>query len=168
MDKDSQKKLARIVRESRVASLGVLHNGHPFISMVLFVPAPDFAVFYIHASRLATHTRCFLEDPHVGMMLMEEDCGAGDPQQLARISIEAMIEEMSPVADDYNLARSSYLQKFPQSAQLLSFGDFGFYRIVPESIRYVAGFAKAFNLTPEALRHASQEEVEEDINDSPE
>jgi hypothetical protein len=40
----------------------------------------------------------------------------------------------------------------------LSFGDFGFYRIVPKAIRYVAGFAKAFNLTPEALRHASQEE----------
>ena len=45
MDQVSQEKLARILRQQRVSSLGTLREGGPLVSMVLFSPAADFSAF---------------------------------------------------------------------------------------------------------------------------
>jgi hypothetical protein len=155
MDPESARKLARMIRQKRVAALGTLNEGAPFVSMIAYVTAPDFSVFYIHASRLAQHTRDMLQNPQVGLMIAESDPGEGDPQTLARVSIRGAVAAVVPDAPGYGDIRALYLARFPAAALTFQLGDFVLYRIQAESARYVAGLGKTFNLTPQHLRQAA-------------
>jgi putative heme iron utilization protein len=156
LDGESTQLLAQLIRTQRVASLGTLRDGSPFVSMVLYAPAEDFRTYYIHTSRLAYHTQDILRDPRVSLMIAEADDGTRDPQTLARVSILGSAEIVSEEEADYATARSAYLSRFPDLAFTFGFGDFALYRIAVESARYVAGFARAFNLKPGHFEQASR------------
>jgi heme iron utilization protein len=156
MDDQLAFQLAQIIRVSRQASLGTLHNGAPFVSMVLVAPSVDLCNYYIHISHLAQHTRDIEADPRVGLMFIEKDEGKSDPQQLARISLVGRAFRVSSGDSDAIEAQSLFLQRYPASAPYFTFADFYMYRIKAEGGRFVAGFAKAINLKVEDLRQASQ------------
>lgn len=155
MDQESQEKLARMIFNQRVASLGTLREGSPLVSLVLFTHAPDFSSFYFLASQLAQHTQDIQNDPHISLMIAETDLGKQDPQTLARLSIRGLAAVVSEQDKDYIRTRNAYLQKFPDSEQLFGFKDFSLYRLTPVTARYVAGFARAFNLVPQDLVKAA-------------
>lgn len=155
MDSEELRTLADLIRDQRTAALGTLRNGAPFVSMVLYATAPDFSEFYIHTSKLAQHTRDILADARVSLMIAETDLGDRDPQTLARVSVmgeSALLAEDDP---GYAAGRAAYLEKHPQTAFLFGFADFAMYRLPVESARYVAGFAKAYNLKVAQFREAS-------------
>jgi putative heme iron utilization protein len=156
MDVNSEKLLARIVRNTRLATLATLRDGAPLVSMVAYVPVNDFSLFYIHVSRLAQHTVDMQKDKRVGLMIVETDDGRADPQTLARIAIRGSAELLPPGQPGYTPARSLYLERFPESAPLFKLADFEMWRIIPKGARYIAGLAKAYNLTPESLEKASK------------
>ena len=56
MDTDSEQTLALLIRSTRLAALGTLHEGTPNLAMVSYAFAADFSAFYIHVSRLGKHT----------------------------------------------------------------------------------------------------------------
>jgi len=147
MDPQSRQTLARLIQEQRIAAFGTLRDSAPFVSMVLFAASPDFASFYIHISRLAQHTRDILQDSRSSLMIAETDRGPGDPQTLARVSIQGESTEIPTADAGYEQAKSIYLQKFPQAAANFGLGDFSLFRIQPIKARYIAGFGKIFNLT---------------------
>ena len=90
MDPESRETLTRLITTQRVAALGTLRDGAPFVSLVPFVAVLDATVsFYIHISRFAQHAQGILADPRVGLMIAESDGGAGDPQRPARVSSKA-------------------------------------------------------------------------------
>lgn len=151
MDQASQEKLARMLREQRIASLGTLREGGPLVSLVLISPAGDFSAFYFLASQLAQHTQDIQKDPRISLMIAETDLGSQDPQTLARLSMRGLAEGMTTQDEDYATARSDYIRRFPDSEPLFGFGDFSLYRLRPQTARYVAGFARAFNLVPQDL-----------------
>ena len=156
MDKISEILLASILRNTRVAALATLRDAEPRISMVAYVVAPDFSAFYIHVSRLAQHTMDMQKDKHVGLMISEIDDGRADPQTLARLSVRGTPEFMPKGEPGYAPIKGLYVSRFPESQNLFSLEDFSLWRIVPKGARYVAGFAKAFNLTLESLQKAAQ------------
>ena len=156
MDKNSEVLLAYTLRNTRVAALVTLRGTEPRISMVAYVVAPDFSAFYIHVSKLAQHTTDMQKDKHVGFMVSETDDGRTDPQTLVRLSVRGVAEFLHPGEPGYTPMKDLYLSRFPESLPLFGFDDFGLWRIVPKGARYVAGFAKAFNLTLESLHKASQ------------
>lgn len=156
MDAELASKLAKIIRENRLAALGTLHNGSPFVSMVLVAPGPDFCSFYIHISRLAQHTRDIAADNRVSLLLVEKDEGGIDPQQLARVTLVGRAFEVTSGDTDAPEARNLYLERYPASAPYFTFPDFHLHRITIESGRFVAGFAQTLSLKPEHLRKASQ------------
>ncbi len=94
-------------------------------------------------------------DPHVSLLIAETDDGRPDPQTLARVSVRGMSEALPREAPDYSQVKTIYLNRFPESEQLFSLGDFNLWRIRPEGGRFVAGFARAFNLAPQLLMNAS-------------
>jgi putative heme iron utilization protein len=157
MDSQLAIHLANIIRNSRQASLGTIHNGAPFVSMVLVVPSADLSNYYIHISRLAQHTRDIESDPRVSLMFMQKDENIADPQQLARVSLVGRAFRVSSGDADVSQAQALYLQRYPASESYFTFADFYMYRIKAEGGRFVAGFAKAVNLKVEDLRQASQE-----------
>lgn len=156
MKVELEKKLADMLRSSRMAGLGTLRDGAPLVSMVAYLPEDDFSAFYIHVSRLAQHTQGILADARVGLLVSEADDGRTDPQTLARISILGLVEQVAIENTKYAEIQSRYVARFPQSAPLFGFGDFGLWQIVPKSARFVAGFAQAYNLTPDALMRVAK------------
>lgn len=156
MEAELEKKLAQMIRSNRVAGLGTLHERAPLVSMVSYLPEHDFSAFYVHISRLAQHTQDMLVDARVGLLISEMDDDRPDPQTLARISIVGQAEQLSLNGGVYSEIRSRYISRFPQAAPLFGFGDFGLWRILPRSARFVAGFAQAFNLSLDGLKRVAR------------
>jgi putative heme iron utilization protein len=156
MDAQSEKLLVHLITHMRTAALGTLRDEAPRVSMVAFVSAPDFSTFYVHVSRLAQHTVDMQKDKHVSLLIAEADDGRADPQSLARLSIRGSAEFMENGEPGYSPIKALYIERFPASEPLFKFTDFGLWRIKPKGARFVAGFSKAFNLTPEILQKISQ------------
>ena len=156
MDAQSEKVLAQLIRDTRVASLGTLRDEAPQVSMVAYIFAEDFSAFYIFVSRLAQHTVDMQKDNRVSLMICETDDKLVDPQTLARVSIRGKAEMIQLGEPGFTPLKEQYLARFPESAQLFNMSDFSFWRITPRGGRYVAGFAKAFNITADALQQASE------------
>ena len=155
MDQQSEQTLAHLIRSTRIAALGTLHDGEPNLAMVAYAFAEDFSTFYIHVSRLGKHTVDMENDPRVSLLITEADDGRADPQTLTRVSLRGTAEVLPRSAPDYAQIRNMYLERFPEAEQLFSLGDFNLWKITPKAGRFVAGFGRAFNLVPEALGNVS-------------
>jgi heme iron utilization protein len=155
MDAQSEKLLAYILRNTRIAALGTLRHEAPFVSMIPYAVVDNFSAFYIHVSRLAQHTQDMQKDKRVSLLIAEIDDGRDDPQTLARVSIRGTAEPIQNGEPGYTPIKDLYLARFPESEQLFKLEDFNFWRITPKGGRYVAGFAKAYNITPETLKKVS-------------
>lgn len=156
MDLHSENLLIHILTTTRIAALGTMRDEAPRVSMVAFLPAQDFSVFYIHTSRLAQHTVDMQKNKQVSLLIAETDDGRADLQTLARLSIRGVAEFMENGEPGYTPVKERYIERFPASAPLFKLGDFGLWRIKPKGARYVAGLAKAFNLTIESLQAIAQ------------
>ena len=156
MDMQSEKLLVQIIRSARLASFGTLRDNSPFVSMVGFIPAQDFSAFYIQVSRLAQHTMDMLKEKHISLMIAETDDGRADPLTLARVSIRGVAEILQRGEPGYLPIKSMYLERFPASEPLFKMNDFELWQIIPKGARYIAGFAKAYNLTPESLKKVAR------------
>ncbi len=152
MDAQSEKLLTHIISTSRIAALGTIRDDAPRVSMVAFVAAPDFSAFYVHVSRLAQHTVDMQKNKQVGLLITETDDGRADPQTFACISIRGSAEFMENGEPGYAPIKTQYIERFPESEPLFKLADFGLWRIKPKGARFVAGFAKAYNLSPETLQ----------------
>lgn len=151
MDQQSEQTLARLIRSTHMAALGTLHDGEPNLAMIPYAFAKDFSTFYIHVSKLGRHTTDMENDPRVSLLITETDDRRPVPQTLASVSIRGTAEILPRAAPDYAQVRNIYLECFPEAEQLFSLGDFNLWKITPKGGRYVAGFARAFNLVPESL-----------------
>jgi putative heme iron utilization protein len=156
MDQNALALLGRLLHTRRVTALGTNHDGYPFVSMVLTVVDPDGPAFYMLASRLAWHTKDFLNDPRVSLMMTEEEDPGKDPQSLARVSVMGTVSALEPDDAAYPAARVLYLGAFPTAETYFQLGDFSLYRITPISGRFVGGFARAMTISPEDLRQAAR------------
>jgi putative heme iron utilization protein len=155
MDTQSEQVLAHLIRSARVAALGTLHNGEPNLAMVAYAFAEDFSALYIHVSKLGKHTGDMENDPRVSLLVVEADDRRADPQTLARVSIRGIAEILPRTDPGFAQTKNIYLARFPEAEQLFSLGDFNLWKVTPKGGRFVAGFARAFNLVPEALRKVS-------------
>lgn len=155
MDQLSEQALARLIRSTRVAALGTLHDGEPNLAMVAYSFAEDFSAFYIHVSKLGKHTGDMEADPHVSLLIAETDDRRPDPQTLVRLAIRGIAERLPRTAPGYAQVKKVYLARFPEAEQLFSLGDFNIWKITPKSGRFVAGFGRAFNLEPAILKKVS-------------
>jgi len=114
--------------------------GYPFGSIVPFVLDHD-ATPVILVSRLAEHTKNLEADPRASLFV--HDAG-DDVQSGARLTLVGDARRI----DADNAIRARYLRYHPDAEQLLALGDFGFFRIAPAFVRYIAGFGAIRSITP--------------------
>jgi len=155
VDQHSEETLASLIRATRIAALGTLHDGEPNLAMVAYAFADDFSAFYIHVSKLGKHTGDMENDPRLSLLIAETDDHRPDPQTLARLTLRGTAEILPRTEAGYAQVRSIYLQRFPEAGQFFDLGDFNLWQIIPTGGRFVAGFGRAFNIVPEALRKVS-------------
>src|SRR5512143_874584 len=110
MDAEDFRLLTRLIRTQRVAGLGTLREGSPYVSMVPYVAAEDFGSLVIHASRLAHHTQDILQDSRCSVLVAEKDDATHDPQVLARVTLSGNARSLEQDEPGYEAARSLYLR----------------------------------------------------------
>ena len=144
-------RLRRLLSEQRWACLGTLDEGRPFVSWVAYVVDGDGSLL-LHLSRLAKHTRNLLSDGAVSLAISEIDDGRSDPQTLARITLDGVVEVVARDSAAYPSGRGRYLARLPDAAMLFDFEDFSLFRLAPQAARYVEGFGSTHRLNGERLR----------------
>lgn len=151
MNEQSELSLAHLIRNTRIAALGTLHDGEPNLAMVAVAVESGFSAFYILVSKLGKHSGDMERDPRVSLLLTEKDDQRPDPQTLARLSLQGVAKMVPRTDPGYERIKHNYLVRFPEAERLFSLGDFNLWRISPKGGRFVAGFAQAYNIVPDVL-----------------
>ena len=146
--------LRRLVRGARVAALGTLHEGEPYVSLVPYAVLEDGAGIVVHVSGLSAHTGDMLASPRVSVMIAEPEAGGAMAQALPRVTIQGDAGKLAAADPGWSAARDAYLARFPHSARIFELPDFSLFVIEPVSIRLIGGFAQAVSLPPQALAAA--------------
>lgn len=154
MSPDYAKTLRALLQTQQVAALGTLHAGQPYVSMVPFALLPGGADFIIHVSQLAAHTKDMLAHPQVSLLVIALPAPEVMAQELARITVQGEAVQLAAGTPEHAAAKAAYLARFPQSEPMFGFSDFSLFRIVPDSIRFVGGFAQATTISRETLAEA--------------
>ena len=149
--------MAAVIRNHRWAALATGGDQGPEASWVAYVPENDFSGFLLHLSRLSAHTRNLLQDPCACLDISEREDN-GDPQTLARVTIQGRVQIVAKGTEDYALSGQRYRERGPDSEQLFGFGDFMLFRLVPLRVRFIGGFARAYTLNAKDLRAAARSE----------
>ena len=151
MDPAHAQTLRDLLGTQRIASLGTLHNGEPYVSMVPFAVLPGGSGFVIHVSQLSAHTKDMLSSPQVSLLVVAPQRPEIPAQAVARITIQGDAMQYNDSVPGHAEAKLAYLSRFPQSSDMFTFSDFSLFAILPRSIRFVGGFAQAKTITPEVL-----------------
>src|SRR4051812_973071 len=126
-------------RRGALSTLAADPAGYPFGSVVSFGLADDGdPLFFV--SLMAEHTQNALRDPRASLLVAEPVPDGADPLAKGRVTLMGVL---SPVPDDDRAtARDRYLAANPAAEYYIDFGDFTFYRLDVESIRYVGGYGR--------------------------
>lgn len=147
------RELRALLLQRPVAALGTLDDtGAPAVSMVSFALDSEDAALLLHVSGLAAHTRQMQRDPRVSLMVLGADDAAESPQALPRVSIAAQARFVEPGNEEAQRCCAIYLARHPQAELMTRLPDFRFIRLLPTSVRHVAGFGAARSLEPADLQ----------------
>jgi len=153
MDASQEAQLAHLVFANRWAAMATVKDGKPFSSYVAYVADMSNGGdgLLIHVSRLARHTTNLLESSYAAFSMSEIDDGNGDPQTLARVTLQGRVTVVGRDCEVYNDCRKKYIKALPESQQLFSFADFVLFKFNVDQVRFVAGFGKSFTLSSDTL-----------------
>lgn len=127
----------RLMRRVAKAALGTQRaDGGPYVSLVTVATHVDGTPLLL-LSGLAEHSRNLRADNRVSLLFDGTD-GFANPQEGPRLTLLGRAE---PTDDDR--VRRRFLARHPGAALYAGFGDFGFFRVVPERAQWVGGFARA-------------------------
>jgi putative heme iron utilization protein len=129
----------RLLRSTRAGALGTLDpQGAPFVSLVNVATDVDGSPLLL-MSQLSAHTRHLAADARASLLLAE--VGKGDPLAHPRLTLTGRATRLEE--PERTEARRRFLARHPKSALYADFGDFSFWRLVPDRGHLNGGFAKA-------------------------
>ena len=113
--------------------------GYPYGSFVTVGFDDGNPVFLV--STMAEHTRNLKGDPRASLLVAEG--GADDPLANGRVTLLGLCTQVDDT-DDANRgsARAAFLATHPNAAYYVDFGDFAFWKLRVESIRYIGGYGR--------------------------
>ena len=109
--------------------------GYPYGSFVTVGFDDANPVFLV--STMAEHTRNLQRDPRASLLLAEG--GSEDPLANGRVTLLGLCTR---VEGDDGTARAAFLATHPNAAYYVDFGDFAFWKLRVESIRYIGGYGR--------------------------
>lgn len=128
--------------------------GYPGGSVVGFAPDEEGRPIFIF-SGMSTHTQDLLANPKCSVTIASKEFkGAAD----GRVNLMGTCTLVPP--EEFEKCKEVYLKKHPD-AFWVEFGDFNWFRLDIEKIRFVGGFARAGSVTPQEYKEASPDVVAE-------
>jgi len=138
-----------------MSTLSKSDPGYPGGSVVGFAPDEDGRPLFIF-SGMSTHTQDLLVNPKCSLTVAAKDFkGAAD----GRVNLMGTCELIKE-KQEQEQARKLYLQKHP-GAFWVDFGDFNWWRMSVEKVRFVGGFARAGSVTAEEYQAAKPDAIAE-------
>jgi putative heme iron utilization protein len=147
MNAEDRDLLRQLLDRPRVVALGVLVEGAPYVGLLPFALSSDRRSLVVHASALARHSRGLFQGAPFSALLHAPDA-APDPLQVPRVTLQGEVHQLAGGAAEHGRARALYLARFPESAQTFELQDFALYELRVREGRFVAGFARARNVSP--------------------
>jgi putative heme iron utilization protein len=130
--------------------------GYPGGSVVGFAPEPETGKALFIFSGMSTHTQDLLANPKCSLTVAAKDFkGAAD----GRVNLMGQVQLIQDAAEK-QAARDIYLAKHP-GAFWVDFGDFNWFRMTVEKVRFVGGFARAGSVTAEEYTAAVPDVISE-------
>jgi putative heme iron utilization protein len=86
---------------------------------------------------MAEHTKNLQTDPRASLLVAES--GSEDPLANGRVTL---LGPCARVEDDSSSARVAFLATHPNAEYYMDFGDFAFWKLEVESIRYIGGYGR--------------------------
>lgn len=108
-------------------------EGFPYPSVLPFVPDPRHRPTIL-VSRLAEHTHNLHADPRAGFLAV--DAPDGDVLSGQRVTLLGSFEPVDSTPE----VVQRYLRYHPEAERYLVLGDFTFWTMRPERLRYIGGF----------------------------
>jgi heme iron utilization protein len=155
MEREVLEAIRGMISSHGVLSLAVIVDGDPEASLLPYAVRPDFGAVYVQASSLARHSRGLLPDAHVGVLIHESETPDGDPLQVRRLAVKAIVTLLERDGDAFAEARNLFVGRFPGAEVTLNLGDFNLYELRLGRGRYVAGFGQAFNVGPDTFKEVA-------------
>ena len=128
---------------------------YPSGSVVGFAPDEQGRPLFIF-SGMSTHTQDLLSNPHCSLTIASKQFkGAAD----ARVNLMGRTELIKD-KEEIEKAKEVYMKKHP-GAFWVNFGDFNWFRMEVDKVRFVGGFARAGGVTREEYTEAKPDPVSE-------
>jgi putative heme iron utilization protein len=141
-----------LVARGRVAALATLSDdGGPWSSLVMYAALAD-GTPVVCLSTLAEHGRNLARDSRASVVIGEPEM-AGDPLDSGRVTLAGRVEE--PLGAELEQARAAYRDASPASERYGTFGDFTYYVLRIERVRWVGGYGR-MDSTHAAAYHAAE------------
>jgi hypothetical protein len=145
----------QLLRRARYASLATKskESGTPYVSLANIATGGNGHPLLL-ISRLAWHTQN-LEADQAASIMVAEPPPEGDVLTGPRVTVLGRFERTEDKA-----VRRRYLAHHPAAAMYADFGDFGFWRMIPNAIHAVAGFGRIETLESGEVFPSAQEMTE--------
>lgn len=129
------RQMLRAHRYGALCTLSKKFDGHPFGSITPYLVDHDGSLIIL-ISTLAEHTKNILHDPRLSLITHNQD--SPNIQTQGRVTVVGTAQ----IITDKGTAGTRYLRYFPEAQSYFDTHDFSFYRIMPQSLRYIGGFGK--------------------------
>ena len=127
--------------------------GYPGGSVVGFAPDSEGRPLFVF-SGMSSHTQDILVDPKCSLTVAAKEFkGAAD----GRVNLMGTVQRLKD-EEEIAKAKETYLKKHP-GAFWVDFGDFFWYRMEVEYIRFVGGFARAGTVTAKEYKEAKPDPI---------
>ena len=141
-----------LVANGTLAALATASDdGAPWASLVAYAPLAD-GTPVLCLSTLAEHGRNVVRDPRASIMVGQADV-AGDPLDSGRVTLAGRLVE--PEGEELVEAKAAYRKAAPASGLYGRFGDFTYYVLRIERVRWVGGYGR-MDSTDALTYHAAE------------
>jgi putative heme iron utilization protein len=146
-----------IVAGATVGTLASLTSlGDPWASVVTYGLLAD-GTPVLCVSRLALHGRNLADDPRASLAVSVPVADGEDPSDTGRVTLAGIVE--MPAGPELEVARTAYEAAIPSAEVFTDFGDFTFWVLRVREVRWVGGFGRMANATPETYAAAEPDPV---------
>jgi putative heme iron utilization protein len=152
---EAARTLADHQSQATLSTLAIDPAGHPFGSVAPYALLGD-GTPVVFISALAEHTRNLTADPRASLLIATSNT-FGDPMDAGRVTL---LGTASKLADhDVAVAKEHYLSRHPRARAYINYGDFSFWTLRVEAVRWVGGFGRMAWCDPDHYRAAQPDPI---------
>jgi putative heme iron utilization protein len=135
----------------KVGGLATLNDGHPFGSLIAYV-LDDSGCPVTFLSELAEHTRNARKDSRASLLVVGAIGEHDDPMAVPRVTLAGHMR-LVPTGEVDALSER-FFEAHPTADAYSTFGDFAWWRLDVDSVRFVGGYGRMSWVGDAEYRHA--------------